>query len=164
MDFVVATIPTVLAIEESARLVTALREEGVPTSTIVVNQIIGPSMGEKYLKMKLHEQTKAMELLASSEHLKDLKIIKGKLLDLEVRGVSALQYFSTTLWQGIPLPAAGTGEGIVRKGMPCEILFVTPFGVRCSSMHSDWGMHWLILGLHSQHSDQHLKADLLLCS
>jgi arsenite/tail-anchored protein-transporting ATPase len=120
MDFVVATIPTVLAIEESARLVTALREEGVPASTIVVNQILSPRIGDKYLKMKLGEQEKALELLESSEHLKKLEVIKGKLVDVEIRGVPALQYFATTLWQGMPLPAAGTGEGIVRKGVHCS--------------------------------------------
>lgn len=117
MDFVVVAIPTVLAIEESTRLVSALREEGVPTSTIIVNQIVGPSMGDKYLKMKLREQAKAMELLVSSEHLKNLDVIKGKLVDVEIRGVPALQYFATTLWQGMPLPAAGMGEAIVRKGV-----------------------------------------------
>jgi Anion-transporting ATPase len=116
MDFVIATIPTVMALEESARLARALKEEGVPASTIIVNQIVGEGMGEKYVKMKLQEQRKAMDMLAASPHLKGLEVIKGKLMDLEVRGMPALQYFATTLWHGMPTPPGGTGEGLVRKG------------------------------------------------
>lgn len=112
----IATIPTVLAIEESARLARALKKEGVPTSTIIVNQVIGERMAGTYLCMKLKEQEAALELLASSPHLKGLQVIRGGLVELEVRGVPALQYFASTLWQGMPLPAAGQGEGLVRKG------------------------------------------------
>lgn len=122
MEFVIATIPTVLAIEESTRLLVALRKEGVPTHSMIVNQVIGDSMADRYLTMKLKEQSAAMDLLAGSEHLKDLEVIRGKLVDLEVRGVPALQYFATTLWQGLPLPAAAPGEGLVALGAP-----LTPF-------------------------------------
>ena len=121
MDFVVATIPTVMALEESARLVTQLRAERVPCSTIVVNQIVGENMGDKYLKMKLKEQRAAMEMLAGSPHLQPLNVIRGKLVDLEVRGVPALQYFATTLWAGMPAPAGGTGEGLVRAGARAQL-------------------------------------------
>jgi arsenite/tail-anchored protein-transporting ATPase len=118
MDFVIVTIPTVLALEESSRLLKALRKEGVPTSTVIVNQIIGERMGDTYIKMKLKEQTKAMEMLAQSPHLDKLEVIRGKMVDLEVRGVPALQYFATTLWQGLPIPDAAEGEGLVRTGVP----------------------------------------------
>ena len=116
MDFVIATIPTVMAVEESARLARALKKEGVPASTIIVNQVIGERMAGTYLRMKLKEQTAALEMLDASPHLKGKQVIRGSLLDLEVRGVPALQYFATTLWRGMPLPAAGAGEGLVRRG------------------------------------------------
>lgn len=46
-EFVIATIPTVLGINESGRLVRALNKEHIPCKRIVVNQIIGPNMGDK---------------------------------------------------------------------------------------------------------------------
>ncbi len=38
-EFVIATIPTVLGISESSRLLQALRKEKIPCSRIVVNQV-----------------------------------------------------------------------------------------------------------------------------
>ena len=37
-EFVIVTIPTVMAASESARLAKALRVEGVPVKTLVINQ------------------------------------------------------------------------------------------------------------------------------
>ena len=42
-----AHLPAVLGVNESARLIRALRKESIPCKRIVVNQIIGPDMGEK---------------------------------------------------------------------------------------------------------------------
>ena len=38
-EFVIVTIPTVMAAAESGRLAVALRKEGVPVNTIVINQV-----------------------------------------------------------------------------------------------------------------------------
>ena len=46
-QFIIATIPTVLGVNESARLIRALRAEQIPCRRIVVNQIIAPGMGAK---------------------------------------------------------------------------------------------------------------------
>jgi anion-transporting ArsA/GET3 family ATPase len=40
-EFVIATIPTMLAVNESARLLKALRKENIPCKRIVVNQVCG---------------------------------------------------------------------------------------------------------------------------
>ena len=37
-EFIIATIPTMLGVNESARLIKALRKERIPCSKIVVNQ------------------------------------------------------------------------------------------------------------------------------
>lgn len=37
-EFVIVTIPTIMAASESARLAKALRVEGVPVKTLVINQ------------------------------------------------------------------------------------------------------------------------------
>lgn len=39
-EFVIVTIPTIMAVSESIRLASALRHEGVPLHTIVINQVI----------------------------------------------------------------------------------------------------------------------------
>jgi arsenite/tail-anchored protein-transporting ATPase len=115
MDFVVATIPTMLALQESARLVRALRAEGLPVRTMVVNQIVREGMSGKYLEMKLKEQAGALNLLRRSEHLAPLDVVRGRMLDLEVRGLPALQYVAGAVWAGIPAPAGGAGDGLVRS-------------------------------------------------
>lgn len=44
MELVIATIPTVLGMNESARLASQLQREGVPCKRIVVNQVQSPSV------------------------------------------------------------------------------------------------------------------------
>ncbi len=38
-EFIIATIPTVLALNESSRLLTALKADDIPCKRIVVNQV-----------------------------------------------------------------------------------------------------------------------------
>jgi anion-transporting ArsA/GET3 family ATPase len=39
MEFIIATIPTYLGVNESGRLLRALRKDGIPVKRIVVNQV-----------------------------------------------------------------------------------------------------------------------------
>lgn len=98
-EFVIATIPTVLAVKESSRLIKALRKEDIPCRRIVVNQIIGEHTSERYLDMKLKDQARAMEYLEHDSQLSNLKCIMSPYLDLEVRGVPALKYLATRIWK-----------------------------------------------------------------
>ena len=41
-EFIIATIPTVMAIKESERLLQVLRKEHIPCNRIIVNQVTGP--------------------------------------------------------------------------------------------------------------------------
>ena len=97
-EFIIATIPTMLGINESARLIRSLRKEGIPCKRIVVNQLIGPETGEVYLKMKLKDQEKALNLIKGDLGLKGLRQLQAPYLDLEVRGVPALKYFAGQCW------------------------------------------------------------------
>ena len=97
-EFVIATIPTMLGVNESARLIRALQKEQIPCKRIIVNQVIGPEMGEVYLKMKLKDQEKALELIQGDAGLKNLHQLQAPYLDVEVRGVPALKYFSGQAW------------------------------------------------------------------
>ncbi|KAL3145706.1 ATPase arsa1 [Trebouxia sp. C0010 RCD-2024] len=98
-EFIIATIPTVLGINESRRLLQALRKEQIPCRRIIINQVIGPNQGDAYLKMKLKDQNKAMQILQESPSLQGLTQIQAPYVDLEVRGLPALQYFGNLVWQ-----------------------------------------------------------------
>ncbi|KAG6765202.1 hypothetical protein POTOM_029226 [Populus tomentosa] len=56
-EFVIVTIPTVMAISESSRLRTSLKKENVPVKRLVVNQILPPSTTDcKFCAMKRKRQ------------------------------------------------------------------------------------------------------------
>ena len=74
-------------------------------------QIIGPGMGEAYLKNKFRDQDRALQMIGEDPALKKLRLLNSPMVDLEVRGVPALQYFGSVVWNeaideftaGIPL-------------------------------------------------------------
>ena len=71
-------------------------------------QVITESMGEKYLAMKLKEQGRAIAMLAEDGDLAALRQVQAPLLDLEVRGLPALQYFGGQMWRDtLPEMSAG---------------------------------------------------------
>ncbi|RVW22315.1 ATPase ASNA1-like [Vitis vinifera] len=52
-EFVIVTIPTVMAVSESMRLFASLKKEHVPVQRLVVNQVLPPSTSEcKFCEMK----------------------------------------------------------------------------------------------------------------
>jgi len=67
--------------------------------TACASQVIGPDQGDAYLKMKLKDQNKAMQILQESPSLQSLTQIQAPYVDLEVRGLPALQYFGNLVWQ-----------------------------------------------------------------
>ncbi|KAL4528152.1 hypothetical protein Ndes2437B_g00259 [Nannochloris sp. 'desiccata'] len=116
-EFVIATIPTMLAVNESARLVRALRKEQIPCKRIIVNQVIGPDTGEVYLNMKLKDQERALNLIHGDKGLDNLRQLKAPYLDLEVRGVPALKYFAGQAWgEAISEFAAAPGRKFYMLG------------------------------------------------
>ncbi|GMH39761.1 hypothetical protein BSKO_07659 [Bryopsis sp. KO-2023] len=98
-EFVVVTIPTVMAVSESERLTQALDTEGVPVRTIVVNQVLDPNTTDKFMENRKRDQERGLELLKEDPGLRELQLIKAPLVDLEVRGVPALQYFGAQVWK-----------------------------------------------------------------
>ncbi|MEW5316453.1 MAG: hypothetical protein WDW38_007825 [Sanguina aurantia] len=100
-EFIIATIPTVLGVNESARLLGSLRKEGIPCKRIVVNQVIGPTMGATYLKMKLKDQQASLHMVDTDPDLVGLRKVIAPLVDLEVRGVPALTYFGDVVWKDV---------------------------------------------------------------
>jgi anion-transporting ArsA/GET3 family ATPase len=66
---------------------------------------------EKFMKSRRDDQQRALKLLRSNSAFSDLTVIEAPLLDLEVRGVPALQYFGNQVWkEGIRAPHEGVEE------------------------------------------------------
>eukprot|EP00210_Caulerpa_lentillifera_P002889 g2759.t1 len=101
-EFVIASIPTILAINESRRLLTSLRQQQIPCDKMIINQVLDQSMDDdKYLKMRLKDQEKSLSFFRTSPSLSKLTQMEGPLLDAEVRGIPGLQYFSQLIWSPI---------------------------------------------------------------
>ncbi|KAE8656819.1 hypothetical protein F3Y22_tig00116997pilonHSYRG00403 [Hibiscus syriacus] len=94
-EFVIVTIPSVMAVNESSRLHASLRKEFVPVHKLFVNQILPPSVSDcKFCTTKRKEQMRAIEMIRNDPELANLRIIEAPLVDLEIRGVPALNPIS----------------------------------------------------------------------
>lgn len=109
-EFIIATIPTMLAVNESVRLIRALRKEKIPCHRMVVNQVIKEGTGDAYLTMKLKGQKRALDAIENDNHLASLHRIMSPYLDLEVRGVPALSYLGSRIWDAMKAELS-SGEG-----------------------------------------------------
>jgi len=108
-EFAIVSIPTAMSVLESARLAGSLQEKSVRVNAHVINQVLRPGSSEdddtaatQFLERKATEQSAMMErangLAASRPSSAPLTVIRGPWLDLEVRGVPALQYFGSRIW------------------------------------------------------------------
>ncbi|XP_073031515.1 ATPase GET3B-like [Primulina eburnea] len=99
-EFVIVTIPTVMAISESSRLCASLKKESVPVKRLVVNQILPPSASDcKFCAMKRKDQARALSVIQNDPELSSLKLIQAPLVDVEIRGVPALQFLGEAVWK-----------------------------------------------------------------
>ncbi|KAL1553206.1 ATPase get3b [Salvia divinorum] len=99
-EFVIVTIPTVMAINESSRLSASLRKESVPVKRLVVNQVLPASASDcKFCAMKRKDQTRALSMIESDPELSNLTMIQAPLVDVEIRGVPALQFLGDMIWK-----------------------------------------------------------------
>ncbi|MCO5567432.1 hypothetical protein L7F22_021123 [Adiantum nelumboides] len=99
-EFVIVTIPTVMAISESGRLHRSLLKEGVPVKRLIVNQILPPSTTDcKFCNIKRKDQQRALDTIQVEQSLKDLRLIESPLFDVEIRGVPALTFMGDSVWQ-----------------------------------------------------------------
>ncbi|XP_010937153.1 ATPase GET3B [Elaeis guineensis] len=99
-EFIIVTIPTVMAISESSRLCSSLRKENVPVKRLIVNQILPPSASDcKFCAMKRKDQMRALEMIQNDSELMSLKQIQAPLVDVEIRGVPALRFMGEIVWK-----------------------------------------------------------------
>ncbi|KAF9597676.1 hypothetical protein IFM89_020761 [Coptis chinensis] len=99
-EFVIVTIPTVMAISESSRLHASLKKENVPVQRLIVNQILPPSSSDcKFCAMKRKDQMRALDMIQDDPELASLKVIQAPLVDVEIRGVPALKFMADMVWK-----------------------------------------------------------------
>ncbi|XP_010520381.1 PREDICTED: ATPase ASNA1 homolog 2 [Tarenaya hassleriana] len=99
-EFVIVTIPTVMAINESSRLHASLKKENVPVHRLIINQVLPPSGSDcKFCSMRRKDQTRALDIIQKDPELSGLKLIQAPLLDAEIRGVPALKFMGDLIWR-----------------------------------------------------------------
>ena len=98
-EFVIVTIPTMMAALESERLAETLFKEDIPAKRLVVNQMILPSTTEAFLQRIRKEQQRALDTLKHDSSFRTIRIETAPMVDLEIRGVAALLYFASQIWK-----------------------------------------------------------------
>lgn len=99
-EFVIVTIPTVMAVSESSRLRASLTKENVPVKRLIVNQILPPSASDcKFCAMKRKDQMRALDMIRSDPELSNLIMVQAPLVDVEIRGVPALKFMGDIIWK-----------------------------------------------------------------
>ncbi|CAL5407357.1 unnamed protein product [Camellia sinensis] len=90
----------VMAISESSRLRASLKKENVPVKRLIVNQVLPPSASDcKFCAMKRKDQMRALDMIQNDPELSGLSLIQAPLVDVEIRGVPALQFLGDIVWK-----------------------------------------------------------------
>ena len=101
-QFVIVTIPTVLAVAESKRLVTELQTENVKVSTIICNQVLNDELASSYLQTRRNGQEKCIKDINAAASIASkisgsnpIEITEVPQVDTEVTGIYGLRFFSS---------------------------------------------------------------------
>ncbi len=98
-EFIIVTIPTIMAINESERLAEELKLQHIKVNNIIVNQIMPENLECKFCQARSAGQN---ENLAYIEELfREYTITKLPFFDREIRGVNALRIMAEGLFNGI---------------------------------------------------------------
>lgn len=118
-EFIVATIPNMMAIAESKRLVDELRREHVPVRHLFVNHCQPENSGCEFCSVRHKEQAANLKYIRSE--FSGLQIATVQSFDREIRGAAALRAMGSQL---LPTPsdeksissaggkASGGGSGV----------------------------------------------------
>ncbi|NP_001141694.2 ATPase GET3B [Zea mays] len=99
-EFIVVTIPTMMAVTESSRFHESLKKDGAHTRRLVINQVLPPSASDcRFCAAKRREEARAFRAILEDRELGGLKLIQAPLLDMEVKGVPALRFLSDSVWK-----------------------------------------------------------------
>lgn len=166
-EFVVVSIATVLAVEESKRLIAKLWDEGIWVRHVVANQVLpegDDDMLNKYLKQLRKGQ--AREISFAAEEIADehgLAISTVPRFDTEVRGVYGLRALGTLAFAGSRCDNYGVlmrADAGVASGRESQFVFVggkggvgkTSISAAMGVTLADRGLKTLVLSTDPAHS------------
>ncbi len=101
-EFIVVTIPTVMAINESERLVAELKRQNIKVNSIIVNQIMPENLDCKFCMARSSGQKKSLETL--QRLFASYNIIQIPFFDQEIRGSPALRVLGNYLFNSSQSP------------------------------------------------------------
>lgn len=97
-EFIVATIPNMMAISESRRLVEELRKERIPVRHLFVNQVQPSNDGCTFCAARHKEQAANLQYI--SQTFARLQISTVQSFDREIKGAAALRAMGAQLFPG----------------------------------------------------------------
>ncbi|CAM9691052.1 unnamed protein product [Scytosiphon promiscuus] len=98
-EFVVVTIPSMLAVAETERLVAQLRAQEVPVKHVVVNKVVEESVQEGYVQRLSKGQAAGVDQLEQvAKGAAGVSLTKVPYFDVEVRNVYGLRFMAQTLF------------------------------------------------------------------
>lgn len=109
-EFIVATIPNMMAISESTRLVEELHKEHIPVRHLFVNQVQPSNDGCAFCSARYKEHSANMQYIQQT--FNNLQIATVQSFDREIKGVGALRTMGTQLFP--PSSASGDATSSVR--------------------------------------------------
>jgi arsenite/tail-anchored protein-transporting ATPase len=103
-EFIVATIPNMMAISESSRLVDELRKEDIPVRHVFVNQVQPQNDDCAFCSARHKEQEANLRYI--QEQFKGLRISTVQSFDREIKGGPALRAMGAQLFPSASLEAS----------------------------------------------------------
>ena len=151
-QFIIVTIPTVLAMTETKRLIKSLQEEDIYLSTIVCNQVISDAASAKYIDSRKYSQKNALLELKESKS-PTIELTEVPYFDTEVNGIYGLRFFASVAHK--PVPNTATNPIMSRK----LCIFGGKGGVGKTTSAASWavqladsGMRTLVVSTDPAHS------------
>ncbi len=96
-EFIPVTIPTMMALYETERLITSLKEYGIPVEHIIVNQLIPPSKDCQFCAKRFEIQEKTM--LTMKQYFGEFIQTEIPMVPQEIRGIEQLKLLSKVLFK-----------------------------------------------------------------
>ena len=94
-EFIIVTIPTMMAVYESKRLLASLNHYNIPIRRIIINQLIPESTECKFCLSRRKSQLDTLEQI--EDYFGDFRLLKVEQQENEIRGIESLRNLSKIL-------------------------------------------------------------------